>query len=249
MIGKMLKDVARNIAPDWAVSRYRASRHPARADEMMRLAEGCRSRGDCFDLVKAHDLFFPQQMKDEILGLMEIVAGLDAKSVCEIGSYNGGTLFLFARVCRPDVKILSVDLKYGPGFRQAFLRFALPGQEIRCLEGDSHSAAARDRAAAYFGGEKIDFLFIDGDHSYDGVKADFELFSPMVRPGGVVAFHDINPDFNARGKPNGGAISGEVPRFWSEIRGRYAETRELVQADNWTDQDGAGIGVIFWPGS
>ena len=38
---------------------------------------------------------------------------------------------------------------------------------------------------------KIDFLFIDADHSYKGVKKDFKMYSPLVRLGGIIAFRDI----------------------------------------------------------
>jgi predicted O-methyltransferase YrrM len=37
----------------------------------------------------------------------------------------------------------------------------------------------------------IDRLFIDGSHDYEDVLADFQSFSPCVKPGGVVAFHDV----------------------------------------------------------
>ena len=37
----------------------------------------------------------------------------------------------------------------------------------------------------------IDLLFIDGDHQYASVLTDWLLYSPLVRPGGLVAFHDI----------------------------------------------------------
>ena len=33
------------------------------------------------------------------------------------------------------------------------------------------------------------FVFIDADHSYEGAKADFEAWSPLVKSGGEVAFH------------------------------------------------------------
>jgi predicted O-methyltransferase YrrM len=39
--------------------------------------------------------------------------------------------------------------------------------------------------------ERIDLLFIDGNHAYDAVKRDFNDWSPLVKPGGVVAFHDV----------------------------------------------------------
>lgn len=38
----------------------------------------------------------------------------------------------------------------------------------------------------------IDVLFIDGDHTYEGVKDDWDNFSPFVKPGGVVYFHDCD---------------------------------------------------------
>lgn len=43
--------------------------------------------------------------------------------------------------------------------------------------------AARDHAA-------VDFVFIDGDHSEDGLLADWHAWSPLVEPGGIVALHD-----------------------------------------------------------
>jgi MMP 1-O-methyltransferase len=40
--------------------------------------------------------------------------------------------------------------------------------------------------------EPLALLWIDGDHSYAGVKADVEAWVPFVRPGGVIAFHDAS---------------------------------------------------------
>lgn len=39
--------------------------------------------------------------------------------------------------------------------------------------------------------DNIDLLFVDGDHSYDGVKKDIDLYFPKLKSGGVVAMHDI----------------------------------------------------------
>jgi predicted O-methyltransferase YrrM len=61
----------------------------------------------------------------------------------------------------------------------------------------------------------IDLLFIDGDHSYEGVKNDWNLFHPFVRPGGVVLFHDT-----AWQLENPGTMRADmgVPRFVDELR-------------------------------
>jgi len=47
--------------------------------------------------------------------------------------------------------------------------FALWGQKIHLIRADSHKVKTLEQAKAILGGKGIDFLFIDGDHSYDGV--------------------------------------------------------------------------------
>jgi hypothetical protein len=43
---------------------------------------------------------------------------------------------------------------------------------------------------------KIDFLFIDADHSYEGVKLDFELYSKLVKKTGIIALHDTDQNYH-----------------------------------------------------
>ena len=43
---------------------------------------------------------------------------------------------------------------------------------------------------------KIDFLFIDGDHSYEGVKKDFDLYQKIMGEFGIIAIHDTDPNFS-----------------------------------------------------
>ncbi len=51
----------------------------------------------------------------------------------------------------------------------------------------------------------IDLLHIDGLHTWDAVKHDWETFGPLVRPGGLVMFHDVNSVFE------------DVCRFWAGL--------------------------------
>lgn len=60
--------------------------------------------------------------------------------------------------------------------------------------------------------EPIDLLFIDGDHSYEGVKQDWELFSPFVKPFGLVLFRDTLWEINS------GRTDIGVPRLLEELR-------------------------------
>jgi predicted O-methyltransferase YrrM len=70
-------------------------------------------------------------------------------------------------------------------------------------------------------GGNVDFLFIDGDHRYEGVKRDFEMYSPLVRRERIIAFHDIVPE-----PPEN---VGGVPDFWNEIKHGFSHVEDGVR--------------------
>ncbi|OFW12102.1 MAG: hypothetical protein A3H96_03660 [Acidobacteria bacterium RIFCSPLOWO2_02_FULL_67_36] len=72
-----------------------------------------------------------------------------------------------------------------------------------------------DKAAAGWD-RRIDMIFIDGDHSYDGVKRDWELFVPHLREFGVAVFHDTTWDIAPDHALNRDDMG--VPRFVDELR-------------------------------
>jgi predicted O-methyltransferase YrrM len=138
--------------------------------------------------------------------------------------------------------LVSVDLpdgEFGGGYPQwrvpLYRAFARGSQRVELLRADSHAETTRDRVQELLAGRPVDFLFIDGDHTYDGVARDFELYTPLVRPGGLVALHDIVPQGDSDE-----FLVGDVPRFWSELRERH-EVHELVE--DW-QQGRFGIGAI-----
>jgi predicted O-methyltransferase YrrM len=91
-------------------------------------------------------------------------------------------------------------------------------------------------------GKRFDMLFIDGDHSYEGVRRDHEQYESLVRDGGLIAFHDIVPDQrDAEGVLlHENCYAGGVHRYWAEIKDQYSHW-EFVESWN---QNGFGIGVL-----
>jgi predicted O-methyltransferase YrrM len=183
------------------------------------------------------------QKEAEILALLERLKPLQPRRVLEIGTAAGGTLLLLSRIAAPDALLVSIDMPeggFGGGYnllRSGLYRsFARSGQRIVLIRGDSHRQAVRQRLAAALDGEPLDFLFIDGDHSAAGSLQDFEDYAPFVRPGGLIAFHDIRPD--ERG------WSGEVHRIWPGLAARF-DGEELVDESG---PSGYGIGLLRWPG-
>jgi predicted O-methyltransferase YrrM len=174
------------------------------------------------------------QTKQEIAALFSIVQKAEPRIICEIGTDMGGTLYIWTKVLQNHGKLISIDLPrlYRKSINRFFKKFILPSQEIHFIRENSHSHKSIKQLKSILSGQVIDFLFIDGDHSYDGVKSDFFDYLPFVRPqGGIIALHDIS----IIDKPDN--ICG-VSTFWNEIKSQY-KYEEIVQPD------GCGIGLVF----
>ncbi len=182
----------------------------------------------------------PLQIRSEITGLLELVKDKKPKIVMEIGTASGGTLFLLTQMSDDNAQIMSLDLprgEFGGGYPwwkiPIFKSFAHGKQKVALVRGDSHSSAMLEKIIKELNSQKIDFLFIDGDHTYEGVKQDFEMYSPLVAKDGMIGFHDIAPHPVEK--------NTQVDILWNELKKKY-EHKEFV--DNW-NQGCAGIGVIF----
>ena len=180
------------------------------------------------------------QVHSEIVSLGKIVEQLRPKTVVEIGTSKGGTLFIWARLASKEAHLVSIDMPGGennwafPAWKEPFYKkFASKGQHIDILRGDSQSPEMLARLKSILGGKPIDYLFIDADHTYEGVKKDYLLYSPLVRQGGVIAFHDI-----AKQAPITGC---GVDRLWNEAK-QGKKFQEFIENPN---QGWGGIGVIF----
>jgi predicted O-methyltransferase YrrM len=194
-------------------------------------------------------VFAPWQERSEIKALLERVQRLEPKTILEIGTSNGGTLFCFTRVAAADALVVSVDLphgEFGGGYASwrapLYRSFASASQRVSLLRADSHDPRTLDAVREALGDREVDVLFIDGDHTYEGVKQDFEMYSTLVRDGGIVAFHDIVPAQAAGPRPRNDydLQGGEVPRFWAELKQSH-DAAEFVE--DW-DSGRFGIGAI-----
>jgi predicted O-methyltransferase YrrM len=151
-----------------------------------------------------------------------LVRSLKPRCVVEIGSAAGASTCFIAQALRendegrlwaidPHVRTEWNDRGAEDSHAQlvANLRALDLSSRVEIVRAFSHEAAARWR-------DPIDLLFIDGDHSFEGVERDWRLFSPFVREFGFVVFHDTlwdrRPD--ARWAREGMG----VPRFVEALR-------------------------------
>lgn len=181
----------------------------------------------------------PRQNPVEIQTLYRHVCQLNPQRVLEIGTARGGTLYLWCQAATDDATLISVDLpggEFGGGYLDCrtplYQQFARPQQTLHLLRADSHQPATFDHVQQLLSSAPLDFAFIDGDHTYEGVKADFNRFGPLVRPGGLIAFHDIVP------RTDGANI--HVDRLWSELKPRH-DCTDIVGPEGSGRQIGIGL--------
>jgi cephalosporin hydroxylase len=124
------------------------------------------------------------QDKFEFWRILEVLASRPPKIVVEIGVDTGYYLKSIREAFNPELMI-GMDNSWD---RNEYK----PGKDTYVgMNYNSRSSSALEALKGILAGRPIDFLFIDGDHTYGGVKSDWEMYSPLVRKGGgVVGFHD-----------------------------------------------------------
>jgi predicted O-methyltransferase YrrM len=133
----------------------------------------------------------------------------------EIGVWHGVTTRVLRSVMDPSATLYAVD-PFPPGRLRFSFQYLIAHREVGAVRNGQvvwvretgEEAARRHRAQ---GLPPVDFIFIDGDHTYDGLRVDWTGWSPLVAPGGVVALHDSR-DTKENPRPGAGSV-----RYTSEV--------------------------------
>ncbi len=175
------------------------------------------------------------QKRSEIIALAKAVAALKPKIILEIGTARAGTLLIWSSIASD--KVITCDLVHRDAQRPLLEALPPPGSacRVKLLTGNSHQPAFKQRVAQELGGRKVDFLFIDGDHTESGVAQDYNDYKEFVCPGGIIAFHDI---IEYQPLPD-----NLVYHFWKKVKPGLV-TEEFVDDPK---QCGFGIGIIRVP--
>jgi cephalosporin hydroxylase len=184
------------------------------------------------------------QNLEEFTELLKEFIKLQPTCFIEIGSMYGWSLQHFIHYSESGSTAIAIDLPVrnfvGPhdwrvekqeyNYKNVWPKWA---KEKKCklylLPCSSYDSQTPLKVKDILQDKKADFLFIDGDHRYDAIKKDFELYSPFVKEKGIIAFHDIGE------KEEGG---GRI--FFNEIKNLYKH-KEILKDPN----KGKGIGILY----
>lgn len=199
------------------------------------------------------DITWPvAQKKFELEMVQEFLKNERIENVLEVGTYRGGTAMLWANIVSSyNGRVTCADMNFNWGRFQDhgyvgtdlinYDRQVYNGTSfekyITELQGDSHNIEFINKVKDH--AKTVDILFIDGDHSYEGVKQDFENFYSTVKLNGYIIFHDIIDSEYHR------SFGCNVAPFWNEIKDLYPSW-ELVDSNEYPGcpSKSMGIGII-----
>jgi hypothetical protein len=166
----------------------------------------------------------------------DLVAALRPAVLVELGTQRGASYFCFCQSVLDhalSTRCFAVDTWRGDEHTQSYDEGIY--EDVRSYN-EAHYAGFSslyrmyfDEALAHFTDESIELLHIDGYHTYEAVRHDFESWYPKLKPGGIALFHDVAArlhDFGAW-------------RFWNEIASRH---------QTFLFNHGFGLGVLRKPG-
>lgn len=160
----------------------------------------------------------------EMSQMMFVMAQIKPKKILEIGVHTGNGLKAFKQAF-PKAKL------YGLEIDTQHLQF----KDFELIEGDGTQPDIIEKVKAF---GPFDFIFIDGDHTYQGVEADWNNYKDMVAPGGAIGFHDTSR------VGEGWMSKVEVRPFLEQLT--QSQTYKYIEFRNGWENPGT---VIIWPES
>ena len=128
----------------------------------------------------------------EYVQWIQMLLDLKPKRFLELGIAYAGTLYGHIQPLAEDGTYVAIELNkdfetlYNHGEAYSWLK---PEQTLNILYRDSRECV--DDVIRLCGSEPLDAIFVDAGHEYEEVSAEFALYSPLLRSGGLMGFHDI----------------------------------------------------------
>lgn len=152
------------------------------------------------------------QRKHEIMMLWTVFHYQNPSVVVEVGTAQGGTFAAWCELAPPGALLISLDRCVNdcrprpgepvhPSIYNGPLRMTeqgggtyslgKKGQTVKAINGWTYEQSTQESLINALGGRKIQFLYHDASHDYEGSMSDFGWMWPLIEEGGIMAFHDI----------------------------------------------------------
>jgi cephalosporin hydroxylase len=167
------------------------------------------------------------QSGKEAAAFAEFIKGKGIQHLLELGTNSGGMMYLLDRACEAGLRI-SMDRPWSsrdPDVKEREAGFHKHLPHVIEIFGDIHAQEQLEKLKTLLDGMLLDMVLVDADHSYEGGKKHYEMYAPLIRIGGFMAWHDV-------------ANGWSVGKFYDELCSRYPH-QEFVDREN-----KYGIGIL-----
>lgn len=149
--------------------------------------------------------------------LYELARRLNPRLILETGTKAGHSAAHFAAGCS-TATVVTIDVKASAA--EAIKALGL--SNLRFILGDSRRVAGTVLSC----GVDLDVLFLDSAHTYDVVSAEYEIYQPRVKKGGLILLDDIH-------------LNRDLERFWDSL------SIDKLEINHLHTEHGAGFGILF----
>lgn len=176
------------------------------------------------------------QVESELKDFISLIKERQVTSYLEIGTARGDTFFEIVKAMPKGSRAVAVDLpmsawglKDSNNYLDAAAKELSKEYDVKIIYGSSRERKIIDQVKNL---APFDAVFIDGDHTLEGVTYDWKNYGRM---GKIVAFHDIVDDMkrNKRGE------TIDVPLFWASTKTEFEHVEFIGEESK------MGIGVLF----
>ena len=196
------------------------------------MERGGNLRGETMDETTFDNIFQPYrnrigQCGGPLFWLVNKVETLDPHVILEIGLGQGGSLRVWEKLLKPDNLLVGVDIN--PEIKnRIFWDWGNSDRKVKIIVGDSTDLKTVNKVKEALGKKKVDFLYIDGGHTYQTVSSDFYNYSPLVRSGGLVGFHDLEDSKGINRQPD---HESDITKLFNELGGKKELSERRMRVD------------------
>ncbi|KKM64057.1 hypothetical protein LCGC14_1505190 [marine sediment metagenome] len=176
-------------------------------------------------------LYKLQQIIPEWTWFLEQIEKTKPKVIIEIGMASGASSLCLSYFTE---HLISIDSSV-PRNQDVFHNIK-QNCKFDFVSGNSNEKKTISKVINFLNGKEVDVLFIDGDHSYDGAKEDFNRYKKLVKPGGIIGIHDIA--ISKYHIKNGCYVF----QLWNKIKKQYPSCCSEKAIKYW-----GGIGLVKLP--
>jgi glycosyltransferase involved in cell wall biosynthesis len=133
--------------------------------------------------------YYSAQNGDELVWIVDKVKKLTPQAILEIGVESGGTMKIWEELLPQNKGSLLIGLDLSPNMQWDITKSKV---SVTVIKGDAHTSEVLQQVSELLNGRKLDFIFIDSEHTPQAACLETETYRQLLKPCGVIGYHDIN---------------------------------------------------------